>query len=83
MLNSKSKSYSEPYPGTQWVTIVEGKWLTCNGIVVSAYYHPTRPHTATTIGKLGTKKSAAKPGDWAVSWQTKAPFGNKAFYETQ
>lgn len=31
-----------------------GAW---NGELTSAYYHPTKSHTATTIGKLGEKQS--------------------------
>lgn len=83
MLNSGSASQSQPHAGSTWITVVDGTWLTHDGIVVSAYYHPSRPHTATTIGKLGTKKSAANAGQWAVSWQTKAAYGNKAYYDTQ
>ncbi len=49
---------------------------------MSAYYHPTKKHSATTVGKVGTKKSIANAGEWAISNQTKAAYGNKAFYNT-
>jgi hypothetical protein len=62
MLNSVSASYSQPHAGSTWVTVVDGTWLSHEGIVVSAYFHPSRPHTATTVGKLGTKKSTAGAG---------------------
>ena len=62
MLSSPSVSQSQPHPGSKWITVVEGNWLSFDGVVVSAYFHPSRPHTATTIGKLGTKKSAAPAG---------------------
>ncbi len=35
--------------------------------VLSAYYHPTKEHSATTIGKNGNKKSVASAGKWAIS----------------
>lgn len=83
LLNSGSASYSHPHPGSTWVSILDGQWLSTDGVLVSAYYHPSRPHTATTIGNIGSKKSAANAGEWAVSWQTKAALGNKSYYDTQ
>lgn len=62
IIHSSSSSQSQPHPGSIWITSVEGPWLSHNGFVVSAYFHPSRPHTASTIGKLGTKKSAANAG---------------------
>lgn len=62
-----------------WITSVDG-CQELDGRVISAYYHPTKDHTATTAGKLGTKKSVAKAGEWALSMQTRALFGNKAYY---
>ncbi|KAN0011919.1 hypothetical protein ACTFIU_000138 [Dictyostelium citrinum] len=65
-----------PYPGAIWISTIE------DGKVKSFYYHPTKSHSATTIGRLGTKTSIADPGEWAVSQQTKALFGNKTHYKT-
>ena len=50
--------------------------------MLSAYYHPSKKHTATTVGKLGTKQSVAEGGHWAVSLQTRGLGGNKANYDT-
>lgn len=61
--------------------MVDGKWFTHDGHVLSAYFHPTKKHSATTIGVLGQKKSIAGPGEWAISIQTRGAFGNKAFYD--
>lgn len=63
-----------------WLTSVNGDWGTYGGQVMSAFYHPTKTHSATTVGKLGQKRSVANKGEWAISIQTKALFGNKAFY---
>lgn len=49
---------------------------------MSAYYHPTKKHSATTEGKLGLKKSVAEAGEWAISIQTRGSIRNKAFYNT-
>ena len=42
-----------------------------------------RSHTATTVGKLGTKQSNVKAGEWAISQQPRALWGNKAYYNTK
>lgn len=68
--------------GGIWISIVDGTWGSWKGQVVSLYYHPTYPHTATTEGKLGMHRSHAAPGKWAISIQTKAMWGNKSFYNT-
>lgn len=62
MLSSGSVSKSEPEPGSMWVTDLDGKWLSHDGMVFSAFYHPTKKHTASTIGKNGTKRSIADAG---------------------
>jgi len=36
-------------------------------MIISAYFHPTKKHTATTVGKLGEKRSEAAAGEWAIS----------------
>jgi hypothetical protein len=64
-----------------WITNLDGSWMQRNGQVLSAYFHPTLHHAATTVGKGGTVCSNAGPGKWAVSLQTKGLFGNKAFYK--
>ena len=50
---------------------------------MTAYYHPTKKHSVTTVGKAGTLKSYAAAGEWAISKQTKAMSGNKALYNTK
>ena len=82
-INSGSFSDSTPHDGARWITCVDGSLGQHNGLVMSAYYHPTKQHSVTTIGKLGTKKSFAAAGKWAVSYQTKAMSGNKALYNTE
>lgn len=59
MLSSSSCQYSQPSLGCHWVTTLTGCWLGYNGYVMSAYWHPTKKHTVTTIGKLGVKHSIA------------------------
>ena len=81
-LNSGSYVVSQPERGAWWISRVTGHYGFWNGEVVSAYYHPTREHTATTVGKLGTKRSYASAGHWAISVQTKAGWGNKTYYNT-
>ena len=54
-----------------------------DGLVISAYYHPHKMHSATTVGKAGELKSYATAGQWAVSKQTKNSSGNKALYNTE
>lgn len=82
-LDSGSFSVSQPASGTWWITAVDGKWGSWKGQVVSCFYHPTCTHSSTTVGKLGTKKSQASAGHWAISYQSKAFWGNKAYYDTQ
>ena len=79
-LNSGSFTRSSPEPGTLWITDLNGTFGLQNGKVMSAYYHPNRTHSATTVGKNGTKKSVENAGQWAVSIQTRAAWGNKAMY---
>jgi hypothetical protein len=81
---AKSRSYSEssPYPGSLWITSLDGTWGSWEGQVVSLYYHPSKTHTATTVGRLGEKRSTAGPGQWAISYQTRGAFGNKCYYNT-
>lgn len=80
--NAPSIVVSQPHPGAVWISTLDGTWFRNNGEVCSMYYHPTSQHTATTVGKLGQKRSVANAGEWAVSRQTKTMFGNKTFYNT-
>ena len=52
-LNSGSFQKSSPEIGSLWITDLNGTWGLHNGKVMSAYYHPNKDHTATTVGKLG------------------------------
>ena len=63
--------------------MVDGSLGQHNGLVISAYYHPIKLHSATTVGKAGTLPYYAAAGQWAVSYQTKAMHGNKALYNTE
>lgn len=80
--SSPSFQISQPHEGAIWISCQDGKWGTWEGQVLSAYYHPTRSHTATTVGRLGQKQSQAAAGRWAISVQTRAIAGNKALYNT-
>lgn len=55
-------SISTPFVGTLFVSEMSGPWMSYNGTVISAFYHPTKRHTATTVGKNGTKRSVAEAG---------------------
>jgi hypothetical protein len=61
-----------------------------NGLVISAYYHPTKYHTATaqrvavlfgTIRKQA--KSRAGPGKWAVAVVSKGLGVGHTYYNTE
>ena len=58
-MSSPKTSVSSPEPGSKWITFVDG-FFSNNGVVLSAYYHPTKTHSASIIGSLGTKKSVLK-----------------------
>lgn len=81
-LNHGSFHHAQPHAGSMWISILEGNYGKWQGQVVSCYYHPTKDHTATTIGKLGTKRSEAPAGVWAVSFQPKSMYGNRCHYNT-
>jgi len=81
-LNHGGCQMSQPHAGSLWITNLEGKYGSWKGMVVSCYYHPTKRHSATTVGKLGEKRSEASAGQWAISVQTKGLFGNKCYYNT-
>lgn len=71
MLSSPKVSESSPHPGSKRLTALDGGWLSHNGNLLSAYYHPSNKHAATTVGSLGEKKSTEDAGKWAVSIQTR------------
>ena len=81
-LNHGSFHQSQPHPGAMWISTLEGNYEEWKGMVVSCYYHPTKRHTATTIGKLGTQRIEAPAGIWAVSVQPKSMYGNRSLFNT-
>jgi hypothetical protein len=71
--------------GDRWIS------LETNGLVISAYYHPTKKHGATAQGggvERRETKSIAEAGRWAVAYcqlgTWRAIFGPvaKTFYKT-
>ena len=81
-LNAGTFTLSSPHPGSLWVTSLDGQYLSYKGLLLSAYYHPSKTHTATTDGKTGPKRSTAHAGEWAISVQSRGMAANKAFYNT-
>eukprot|EP00730_Choanoeca_flexa_P010233 TRINITY_DN17227_c0_g1_i1.p1 TRINITY_DN17227_c0_g1~~TRINITY_DN17227_c0_g1_i1.p1 ORF type:complete len:112 (+),score=17.28 TRINITY_DN17227_c0_g1_i1:40-375(+) len=79
---SSSFQMSQPHAGAVWISATDGNWGTWSGMVLSAYYHPSKQHTATTTGKMGVKQSTAAAGQWAISHQSRSLMGNKANYNT-
>ena len=70
--------------GARWYSAVD------NGLVVSAYFHPTMWHSATAqrIGavfhtKRKEAKSRAKPGEWAVDIVNKGMGTVHTFYKNE
>ena len=66
MANFKPSSYNDRRPpeGGRFVSVQS------NGMVISAYYHPTKWHTATACTGFfhdRRAKSEAPPGKWAVA----------------
>ena len=80
LVKASSTQISQPCVDAWWVSHVHGSWGTWSGEVMSCFFHPTNVHSATTKGRLGTKKSEAAGGTWACSVQTRAMWGNKAHY---
>ncbi|KAL1520694.1 hypothetical protein AB1Y20_022263 [Prymnesium parvum] len=70
-------------PRACFVSSVNGTFGRWDGQVVSAFYHPSSAHIATTVGQLGERSSWADAGQWAVSIQTKAMWGNKAYWHVE
>lgn len=80
LASAPSFQFSQPEIGSKWFSWSDGHTTGWNGKVLSAYYHPTKKHSATTQGRLGIKRSVATGGKWAISQQSRALFGNKAYY---
>ena len=53
LLGAASFQFSQPSAGAKWFSWTDGHASGWDGQVVSAYYHPTKKHSATTKGKLG------------------------------
>ena len=75
-------SIERPHGNDYWIHALGGSWGDVDGQVLSAYYHPTKKHSATTIGLTGKITEVAEAGRWAISHQNKSPTGNKVFYNS-
>ena len=60
--SAPSFQISQPHVGAIWFSFSDSPVSAWSGQLVSAYYHPSRKHTATTVGKLGEKRSVADAG---------------------
>lgn len=65
--------------------IAGGVWISTinNGTVLSAFFHPSRSHSATANGGAfggGEVKSISGAGKWAVAWSSKGLTGAKTNY---
>ena len=49
LLKGPKSQYTQTKSGGEWYSCVDGE----EGYVLSAYYHPSKWHTATTVGRLG------------------------------
>lgn len=62
------------------------RFVSCldNGIVIAAYNHPTKWHSATADGGIGGKtgKSEKPPGQWAVAKGSAGIAGRKTYYNS-
>ena len=73
-----SKYSQHDKEGGIWITGVE------DGKVFSFYYHPTKWHKASVIGKVQVKGDWVKPGQTAIAIATQKWFGgNKSFYNVK
>ena len=57
--------------------------ITTSGLVVAAFNHPTKFHSATADGGFlggGVSKSTAPAGIWAVAWSSAGVSGKKTYY---
>ena len=70
----KVRSWDHPDRGATWITIDDLN----EPYLVSAYYHPTREHSAATetVRPNGWNEVIAPAGQWAVSVQPRVLFGN-------
>jgi hypothetical protein len=61
--------------GGIWVTAVE------DGKILSAFWHPTKAHKTSVIGKVEVRGDWVPAGQTAISIGNSALFGNKAYYD--
>jgi len=71
---SAAVTTTRPPEGGVWSHGING-----SGIVVSDYYHATKWHHSTAVGKT-TKRSVAAPGKTSVARARKALMNNQAYY---
>ena len=63
--------------------INEGIFISCmsDGKMMSAYWHPTKKHSATCLYfSIVVQKAVSDPGYWAIATANCFPFGNKCKY---
>ena len=65
--------------------IEEGRWISLinEKYVISAYFHPTKRHSATVMNgffKTNISKVSKEKGEWAIAYLPKTLFFNKAYY---
>ena len=63
----------------------EGRWISLisEKYVISAYFHPTKRHSATVINgffKTNISKVSKEKGEWAIAYLPKTLFFNKTYY---
>lgn len=63
----------------------EGRWISFinEKYVISAYFHPTKRHSATVMNgfiKKNISKVLKEKGEWAIAYIPKTLFFNKAYY---
>jgi hypothetical protein len=85
LARSSEAKYSNPNGGHHFSWGYGANAAGYQGTVMSAYYHPSRAHTATSEGLYGPKRMYGNAGEWAVSHQpvdTTSNSRNRAFYNT-
>ena len=73
--------FKTPSAGAYWLSF-NGSWGPFIGGHCSLYFHPTKTHTAWTVGLLGRQNNKVKPCKWAISCQPRKLWGNKSGYNT-
>lgn len=51
-----------------------------NPIVYSNYYHPSRWHGSTAVGRYTYRSALVAPGRWSVASAPRKAHGNRAYY---